>query len=430
MIFRTRPGDSSSSATPLRELRVIATAYACEPHTGSETGIGWNIVREVSRGRGVHVTVITRTNNRPAIERALAADPDAGLRFVYYDLPSWAGWWKRGRRGLQLYYYLWQIGAGRRAAALHAAQRFDCSHHITFGRYWSPSFLPKLGIPFFWGPIGGGESAPDSFLPSLSTRGRISEALRGAARWMGEHDPAVRRAAKSCAVAFATTAETSDRLEFLGVRRIVLLGNAALSRAEYDHLSRLPLPGDGPLRLVSAGRLVHWKGFDLGIRGLAESGLRDAEYWILGDGPSRASLEALARELGVAELVKLPGSVPREDVINLLGRSHALVHPSLHDSGGWSCIEAMAAARPVICLDLGGPAVMVDNESGFKITPSTPAAAVAEVARAITAFATDRGLLRRKGEVARDRVRDLFSWEAKADQITRAYTSVLQPVTV
>jgi glycosyltransferase involved in cell wall biosynthesis len=73
---------------------------------------------------------------------------------------------------------------------------------------------------------------------------------------------------------------------------------------------------------------------------------------------------------------------------------------------------------------------MVDNESGFKITPSTPAAAVAEVARAITAFATDRGLLRRKGEVARDRVRDLFSWEAKADQITLAYTSVLQPVTV
>src|SRR2546430_4418443 len=42
-------------------------------------------------------------------------------------------------------------------------------------------------------------------------------------------------------------------------------------------------------------------------------------------------------------------------------------HPSLHDSGGWVCLEAMAAGRPVICLDLGGPGYQVTEESGIKI---------------------------------------------------------------
>jgi len=383
-------------------------------------------VREVSRNRGVSVTVITRRNNRSAIDRALVDNPQAELRFVYYDLPAWAGWWKSGRRGLQAYYYLWQIGAGRLAARLHAERPFDCSHHITFGRYWSPSFLPNLGIPFFWGPLGGGESAPRPFRESFSLRARLAEGLRGIARWGGERDPAVRRAARESAVVFAATSETADRLETLGARRVVLLGNAALSSAEHETLSQLPLPDNGPLRLMSAGRLLYWKGFDLGLRGFAASGIRDAEYWIVGDGPFQAKLEALARELGVSDRVKLAGSMPREDVLALLGRSHALVHPSLHDSGGWACIEAMAAARPVICLDLGGPAVMVDNESGFKIDATAPASAVEEIAKAIEAVDSNRTLLRRKGEAARDRVRDQFSWEARADQVVEAYNSVLQ----
>ena len=63
---------------------------------------------------GHEVWVLTRANNRQRIERAL--ESQAGSRrphFLYFDLPRWTAWWKRGGRRVQLYYYLWQIGALR-----------------------------------------------------------------------------------------------------------------------------------------------------------------------------------------------------------------------------------------------------------------------------------------------------------------------------
>ncbi len=409
----------------MKDIRVIATAYACEPDTGSETGIGWNVVREVARHEGVHVTVITRRNNRREIERALAADPISPPEFVYYDPPKWMTWWKRGGRGVQLFYYMWQIGAARLVAQLHAHTPFDCSHHVTFGRYWSPSFLPRINVPFVWGPVGGGESFPDIFRREFSFRNRAYERARDLARWTGEHDPAVRRAAQSCSVGFAATRETAGRLSALGVKETELLGNAALSRPEHERLAALPAPPSGPIRFISAGRLLHWKGFDLGIRGLASSGVDDAEYWILGDGPHREELERLANELQVSDRVRFWGNVKRDQVIDCLKLSHAMLHPSLHDSGGWACIEAMAAARPVICLDLGGPAVMVDATSGIKIEPDSPGGAVNRIAEAIAELDADRDKLAGLGRAASARVRDAFSWEAKAEQIVAGYYRAL-----
>ena len=51
-------------------LRVLVSAYACEPGRGSEPGVGWHWVREIARFN--EVWVITRMNNRKAIETALA----------------------------------------------------------------------------------------------------------------------------------------------------------------------------------------------------------------------------------------------------------------------------------------------------------------------------------------------------------------------
>ncbi len=405
----------------MRTLRVIATAYACEPNTGSETGIGWNVVREVARHEGVDVTVITRKNNRPEIESALGGDADNAPTFVYYDLPSWAGWWKRGRRGLQLYYYLWQIGAARLARRLHGERSFDCAQHVTFGRYWTPSFLPSLGIPFFWGPVGGGETFPRPFWDTFSTRARLYEIARSVARAVGELDPFVRRTARRSSRAFAATRETQQRLRRLGAQDVELLGNAALSRAEHTRLAAADAPADGPLRFVSAGRLLHWKGFDLAVRAFAAADIPDAEYWILGDGPHRAALERLAEDLGVQSRVRFFGSVARDQVEQCLEAAHVMVHPSLHDSGGWAVIEAMATGRPIICLDLGGPAVMVDDQTGFSIVPTNADDAVRSIAQAMHLLDSDRHRLAQMGAAASRRVAEVFSWEAKADQLVTAY---------
>ncbi len=99
-------------------------------------------------GRRFHeVWVVTRANNRAAIEGELTATVP-GLHIVYHDLPRWARWWKRGHRGIHLYYLLWQFTALRVARRLHQEVGFDIGHQVTFVSFRYPSFLAWLGIPF------------------------------------------------------------------------------------------------------------------------------------------------------------------------------------------------------------------------------------------------------------------------------------------
>ena len=90
------------------KLRVLISAYACEPNKGSEPGIGWNMTKQIARYH--EVWIITRANNRSVIEEDLKKKPLPNVHFCYYDLPFWCGFWKKAYGGLYLYYYLWQIG--------------------------------------------------------------------------------------------------------------------------------------------------------------------------------------------------------------------------------------------------------------------------------------------------------------------------------
>ena len=85
-----------------RDVRVLISAYACEPGQGSEPGGGWHWMCQIARFE--ECWVITRQNNRPVIEKTLAANPMPGVHFIYYDLPRWARFWKRGKTGVRLYY--------------------------------------------------------------------------------------------------------------------------------------------------------------------------------------------------------------------------------------------------------------------------------------------------------------------------------------
>jgi len=406
----------------MKRLRVLLSAYACEPGKGSEPGVGWNWTRAIA-GFAEEVWVITRANNRPAIEAALAREPLPNVHWVYFDLPRWARFWKRGQRGVHLYYYLWQMGIYPLAKRLHEQVQFDIIHHVTFVNYWLPSFLALLPVPFVWGPVGGGESAPRAFYRTFSWRGRMYEAMRDVARKLGEHDPFTRLTAQRAALALATTPETAERLRRLGARRIRVLPQVALSREEIARLAALPMHTTPPFRLLSIGRLLHWKGFHLGLEAFARF-VRvhpESEYWIIGDGPERKRLMRLVQRLGIAERVRFWGRLPRDEVLQRLAEVDVLVHPSLHDSGGWVTLEAMAAGRPAIVLDLGGPALQVTEETGFKIPAQTPEQVVVDMAEAMQMLAYDEGLRRRMGEAARERVRDTFSWRQRSREISCFY---------
>jgi glycosyltransferase involved in cell wall biosynthesis len=409
----------------MTRLKVLLSAYACEPGKGSEPGVGWNIARQIARYH--EVWVITRSNNRSAIEAESSRQSTASLHFLYYDLPRWAKAWKRGRRGVQLYYYLWQIGIYFVARRLHRRVEFDLVHHITFGKYWSPSFLCLLPVPFVWGPVGGGESAPKSFWKEMGIHGKIQEALRESARWVSQYDPFIRLTARRCVWALAKTPATASRLKHLGIRRVELLGESAISSADMEQLNDVPSSNGKShfCRFVSIGNLLPLKAFHLGLLAFARAGKALGEYWIIGNGPELKKLQALVNRLDIADRVTFWGELSRGETLSKLRECHVLVHPSLHDSGGWVCLESMAAGRPVVCLDLGGPATQVTEETGFKLPAHTPGQAVQDLTRAMQRLAQDPALRARMGQAARDRVASTYTWKHKGEILNSFYAEIV-----
>lgn len=405
-------------------MKVLVSAYACEPGKGSEPGVGWNFSKALAARH--EVWVLTRSNNRAGIELELTERPVANLRFLYYDLPRWVRWWKRGGRGVQTYYYLWQLGAARIGRSAHREIAFDIAHHVTFVKYWTPAGAGFAGIPFVWGPVGGGESMPRAFVRGLSTRSKIYEWARSVARWLGEHDPLVWGTARRARFAIATTPETAERLRRMTRCPLIELPQVAITREEWARAAAHRQPyRDNEIVFLSAGNLLGLKGYHLAIRAFARAGLPNARYVILGDGPDKRALVTLANNLGVERQVEIFGVVPRPEVLERLGNAHVFVHPSLHDSGGWATLEAMAAGLPVICLDIGGPAVQVNSEVGRVIACRSPEQTVDDLSKAMCELANSPDLRSRLGEAARCRVASEFTWEDKVDRLTLVYEHVL-----
>lgn len=415
-----------SALNPVSALNIVVSAYACRPQEGSEPSIGWNLVRELAQ---VHrVWVLTRANNQAAIARELAAHPLPNLHVVACDLSPWFQALNRGQRLVHLHYYLWQLVAYGAARRLHRAIGFDVAHHVTYVRYWSPSLISLLPVPFVWGPVGGGESTPRGFWADLGGRRLAYEMLREGVHRLSELDPLLWMTARRSAIAYATTAETARCLRRLGAASVEVRSQVGLSEAELVALGQIPAP-DRP-HFISIGRLLHWKGFHLGLQAFAQADLPPGiHYWIVGDGPDRDRLEALARSLGIADRVVFWGKLSRAKTLAVLARCAVLVHPSLHDSGALVCAEAMAAGRPVICLDQGGPALQVTAATGFKIAASNPAQAIAGMAEAMTRLTQDEVLWQRLSVAGRDRVQTVFSWPSKGRQFCQCYGQLVAPAT-
>ncbi len=407
-------------------MKILLSAYACEPDKGSEPGVGWNWAIELAR-LGHEVTVLTRSNNRETIIPALQRLGPLSLTFVYFDLPHWMRWWKRGRRGVHLYYQLWQMGVYRAARRLSRENTFDIVHHLTFTAFRQPSYLGRLGLSFVIGPLGGGEFAPPVLARELPLRARILEGFR----WMGNHialrDSSVRAMLKSAAVILCKTPETLHVLPTPYRSKCLLQVEIGI---DHEWLAdEIAIP-QSP-QLLYAGRFLCLKGIHLAMDALAVA-LRQRDdicLTIIGRGPDKAWLLRRSRQLGISRAIRWCDWMPRDKLREEYRNALALIVPSLHDSSGNVILESLALGTPVICLDTGGPREIVPEGGGFRIAIDGRSSVdvVEDLARAILALANDRHLAEQMSENALAYARR-NEWKSIVAKAYTAIESTLKPV--
>jgi len=396
----------------MQSLKILMSAYACEPGKGSEPGVGWRWALETA-ALGHEVWVVTRANNRTNIERQLRGAGPKNLHFVYYDLPAWARWWKQGRHGVHLYYLMWQWGAYLKARKLHQTEHFDAAHHITFGVTRHPSFMWRLGIPFIVGPVGGGEQAPQVLRKFISLSGKLKETARDALNFLSRFDPWVRQTYLHASLILLKTPQSLAWLPSHFHHKARCLLEIGVDKVAADAKRIVPFKNHQALHVLYVGRFLHWKGMDIGLRAIAELTARGVpvRLTMIGQGPEKERWQMLTAQLKLAYCVTWVPWMPQKDLLQAYQTFDLLLFPSLHDSSGNVVLEAMAGGLPVVCLDLGGPAEIVNRQCGRVIDVEHRNAdqVVHALADALAELATDPTQVRLLREGALARAHD-FSW--------------------
>ncbi len=410
-------------------MKVLLSTYSCFPCKTSEPGNAWRAIHEALREHEVWAVIADAHQYRELTEPWLKKNPLPNFHPIFLKVPPAFQWMSRHSSINPIYYHLWQEHLRGIVLELHKKINFDLVHHVTYGRYWSPSGLRVLDLPFIWGPVGAAETPPRSFVRELPLRYQLIEAARDGARNFCERGSAVRDTARAATIAIGVTPESCNALRRLGARRVEQMPQMALTDEDLAQFAALPDPPPGPLRAICVGRHVHWKGFYLAIRAFARFARTspEAELWIVNDGPFRSELEKTAAKAGVASRVKFLGTLPAyADVLNKLGQSHVLMHPALHEGFGNVCLEAMAAGRPVACLDIGGPASQITPETGFAAPATNPAEAVDALANFLGKIDRDRALLGAMSVAARDHVRKNFTMRQVNLTMRRYYREAVE----
>lgn len=374
-------------------MKVLIAAAACHPTSGSEAYVGWQAVSQLRLEHDLWV--LTSGWCRGGIEAFLEKNPDwRNVCFVYVD--EWDGALPYSENRMiarfqsWMRYRKWSRYASITAKRLNQEINFDLAHHVTYATWRTGSPLSGIGIPWIWGPIGGGENFPATMLQVLSPVAAIFEIVRAANTWLAKKSPSVRRAVRDAALVLPNNPETESLIVSLGVpkERIRRLCQSFLPEERLERLKRKAsiTPREcGELRCLAGGNLEGRKGVAIALHALAQlkgQGI-PFRYIYLGRGPELAHLKALADRLGLAERVSFVESLSGDEYVQALQSSHIYLLPSLREGVPVTQMEAMAAGCVPIVADCGGAGPMARSSGSQPILVTTKAQMTREIAGAI-----------------------------------------------
>ena len=403
-------------------IKVMISAYACEPGKGSEPEVGWRVATEMARC--CEVCVVTRSNNRAGIQAGLAIHQGPKPLVIYYDLPYWCIWLKRHGLPVAAYYWLWQLGVRR--SVRNQSLTYDLIHHVTFNGLQLPGCWSNEASPVVLGPLGGGMVCPTGYL-RLFGSARVGEMTRGfivrRLHWL----PWWRKLLSDATVVLAANQETASLIQPLRSEPVPVMLETSVAR---DAVVGSPAAKtSGPkLRFLWLGNLIPRKAAILGVEAMAQvTAVRDdIELVIAGAGPEEAALRKRVSELKMNQRVFFLGKIPKEKVNALLDNADAFLFTSVRDTSGNVVLEAMSRSLPVIAINHQGIREICDESTAILVEPGTIGETVEAIARAILRLSDDDKLRQQLGSSAQQRILDRFTWDSYRKQMHGHYQDALR----
>lgn len=416
------------------KLRIMLVVEACNPTWTSVPLVGYNFAKALAMRSDLDVTVVTHVRNRAALEND-CLNTTAELHFIDNEFiagPLYRlGKFLRGGKFLS-----WTTNMAMAWPAYISFERqvfkqfrdslersqFDLIHRITPVSPTMGSPLAGLSpVPMILGPLNGGLPWPKEY-PQLRHQEREwLVPLRKVYKSL----PYYRSTYRHAAAVIAGSRHTDSEITHYFTGKRFYMPENGVDPERFPVASGWPEPQE-TFRFITVGRLVPYKGMAFILEAMRDSEvLRACDLEIVGEGPDRERLERLVGEFGLKDNVRFRGWLDQQTLSEELRRSQAFVFPSLREFGGGVVLEAFCCGLPAIVVDYGGPGELVDSQCGIALPLTHQAELVPALREAMEQLATDPARCRLLAKNACQKVREHFTWEAKAARIVEIYNEVL-----
>ena len=412
-------GDLNTVFAHGNRLKILISAYACDPWRGSEQGFAWSWIMKCSKRHDI--TVVTCEAQRSSIESALSSRI-GNVRFVYVKGQKRVSPSGVEHKFERIKAYLWQLRAIPKVRKLCHSQKFSVVQHLSIGTWRISSCLAFVKVPLILGPLSGSEELPPGFERYLSLKGFLWTKIRGLLIRQAWCDPLVRytlrRAAKILVCGPKTysflVGKFGDKVEFY-TRAFRL---PELAETEFSARRRTCV--NTSIRLVWMGQLIPRKGLDLLIRAMADIRLSNCVLDIIGEGPEEKRYKRRLCELKIDNRVRFLGRLRRSQALSKLREYDIFVFTSLQDMMGQALSEALQMGLPCVVMDWGGPRTLVGENGAAKVEISTFDNTCKNLADTLVRLCSDPELRVELSKNAIKRIRDLtdpVKLDSKRDQV-------------
>jgi glycosyltransferase involved in cell wall biosynthesis len=363
-------------------MKLLISAYACDPFKGSEAGNGWNWAF-LNAKRGNEVWCLTSMRSHASIQRKMNEINVPNLHMVFVRVPKWVDTIYKYGPLLYLSYWIWQYAAYREAAKFQRKVGFDIIQHVTWGSLQMGTFLWKLDVPLIFGPCGGGQFAPKKFRKYFYEYWNTERTRKAVSKFFLLFNPTVKQTLKKAKMVLTTNQETLEMAKNNGAKNVRLFLDTSLPEEFFpEDLPKRPIKK--PLKILWVGRLFARKGLPLVLEALSHVDKDiDFELTILGEGPMGKYIDKWIEEYELNGKVKWPGKVLWEEVKEAYKSHDIFMFCSLRDSSAAQLLEAMAYGLPIITLDLHGAHNLVPDDAGIKVNVKDPLYTIDELANAV-----------------------------------------------
>ena len=424
-------------------LKVLIIAHEFSPVQGSECAEGWNLVTRIAKYHDV--TVIYASTNQSgnagyvdAVNNYIQFNSTIdGLTFVDIEQPKLTKllalinlkFKSLSAIGLPFIYFtgykFWQKAAFKTAKQLHTTNHFDVVHQLTQITFREPGYSWKLGIPFVWGPTGGNSQLPKEFNQYLSFRSRILESFRSFSNYYQfNFITRIIQANRKAALIYAYSKEDAILFAERASGKVKLM----LDAGTYNGFARPGnmYTGNKKLKGIWCGQLNERKAPSILLQALAKDSVTKEmiDFLIIGSGPLKEAMHKMAESLNLKNIQWIE-KVSHDEIFKLMGEADVFVHTSLREATSNVIPEALSMGLPVICHDVNGMSVAIDESCGIKIPLVSPGNSINGFHEAIRRLIVDRKLFDKLRTGAKNRALEI-SWENMAEIIANDYLSIIK----